>query len=74
MERESGEMERGDGENGIQIEGLWDDWKEMGRNGSHLSDKDAAMRERLLMKMMNITLQIAIMGANVCHIKILDYE
>ena len=46
MERESGEMERGNGDNDIQIEGLWGStWKEMGRNKSHFFDKDAVMRE-----------------------------
>ena len=38
----------------------------MGRNISHFSDKDVAMREQLLMKMMNNTSQIAIVGVNVC--------
>lgn len=66
-------MEQGDGENGIQVEGLWADWKGMERNGSLLSENDAAMRE-LLMKRMNNTSQVAIVGANVCRIESLDYE
>ena len=40
-----GEMERRNGDNDIQIEGLWGNWKEMGRNKSHFFDKDAVMRE-----------------------------
>ena len=68
-------MEQRDGERGIQIDGLWNDWKETGRrNGSNFSDKDAEMRERLLEKRMNNTSQIAIVGANICQIESLDYE
>ena len=46
----------------------------MRSNRSHFSNKDGTMRERLVMKIMNNTSHIAIMGVNVCQIESLDYE
>lgn len=75
LERESGEMDQRDGENDIEIEGVWGDWREMEGNGSDFSDKDTAMRDPLLVrKRLNSTSQIAIVGASVCPIESLDYE
>ncbi|KAJ9687706.1 hypothetical protein PVL29_016264 [Vitis rotundifolia] len=68
-------MDQRDGENDIEIEGVWGDWREMEGNGSDSSDKEAAMREPLLVrKRLNGTSQIAIVGASVCPIESLDYE
>ncbi|XP_034701356.1 chloride channel protein CLC-c isoform X1 [Vitis riparia] len=68
-------MDQRDGENDIEIEGVWGDWREMEGNGSDFSDKDTAMREPLLVrKRLNSTSQIAIVGASVCPIESLDYE
>jgi chloride channel 7 len=48
--------------------------KEIKRHWSKVFDKDITYKEPFLVKRMNTTSQIAIVGANVCPIESLDYE
>ena len=50
------------------------DGKEIERCRSEVSDKSLSYTKPLLVKRINTTSQIAIVGANVCPIESLDYE
>lgn len=70
MERER-KVNRGDNDCDIENEGLQDSIE---RYWSEISEKNRSYREPLLVKRVNTTSQIAIVGANVCPIESLDYE
>lgn len=72
MEREN-RANNGEDERDVESEGLLDG-KEIERNWSGISEKNMTFREPLLVKRVNTTSQIAIVGSNVCPIESLDYE
>ncbi|KAF8022997.1 hypothetical protein BT93_F0492 [Corymbia citriodora subsp. variegata] len=72
MDREN-HANNGEDERDLENEGLRDG-KEIERNWSGRSEKNMTFREPLLVKRVNTTSQIAIVGSNVCPIESLDYE
>lgn len=72
MDRENN-VNRGGDAHDIENEGLLDG-KGIERYWSGISDKNVTYTEKLLVKRVNTTSQIAIVGANVCPIESLDYE
>ncbi|KAK3419403.1 hypothetical protein EUGRSUZ_H05062 [Eucalyptus grandis] len=72
MEREN-RANNGEDERDVESEGLLDG-KEIERYWSGISEKNMTFREPLLVKRVNTTSQIAIVGSNVCPIESLDYE
>ncbi|KAF6142207.1 hypothetical protein GIB67_037125, partial [Kingdonia uniflora] len=61
-------------ENDIESEGLLMGRNEMRRDGTGVPERNSMTREPLLQEKVNTTSQIALIGANVCHIESLDYE
>lgn len=72
MDREN-HTNNGEDERDVENEGLLDG-KEIERYWSEVSEKNMTFREPLLVKRVNTTSQIAIVGSNVCTIESLDYE
>lgn len=72
MDREN-RANNGEDERDVENEGLLDG-KEIERYRSGISEKNMTFREPLLVKRVNTTSQIAIVGSNVCTIESLDYE
>lgn len=72
MDREN-RANNGEDERDVENEGLLDG-KEIERYWSGISEKNMTFREPLLVKRVNTTSQIAIVGSNVCAIESLDYE
>lgn len=66
-------VNHGDDMRDVENEGLLDG-KEIKRYGSEVSDKHMTFTQPLLVKRINTTSQIAIVGANVFPIESLDYE
>nr|UTD53591.1 chloride channel C X1 [Casuarina glauca] len=66
-------VNHGDDMRDLENEGLLDG-KEIKRYGSEVSDKHMTFTQPLLVKRINTTSQIAIVGANVFPIESLDYE
>ncbi|QCD95040.1 chloride channel protein CLC-c-like [Vigna unguiculata] len=68
------DVNRGDYEHDIEIEGLLDGYEENRRYWSGLSDRSMSHTKPLLVKRTNTTSQIAIVGSNLSPIESLDYE
>ncbi|RDX88086.1 Chloride channel protein CLC-c, partial [Mucuna pruriens] len=71
---DEGGVKCGDYEHDIENEGLLDGNEEIERYWSGLSDRNMDDTKPLLVKRVNTTSQIAIVGANLCPIESLDYE
>lgn len=68
------DVNHGNYEHDIEIEGLLDGNEENRRYWSGLSDRSLSHTRPLLVKRTNTTSQIAIVGSNLSPIESLDYE
>lgn len=74
MEKEEN-INHGDDVLDIENEGSFDgNGEEIGRYWSQFSERNMTYEEPLLVKRINTTSQIAIVGSNLCPIESLDYE
>ncbi|KAK7270755.1 hypothetical protein RJT34_26153 [Clitoria ternatea] len=69
-----GDVNHGDYVHDIENEASVDGNEEIGRYWSGLSERNTSHSKPLLVKRINTTSQIAIVGANLCPIESLDYE
>lgn len=73
MDREDN-VNNGEDVRDIEHDGRVDGNEEIGRYWSEYSERNRTYTEPLLVKRINTTSQIAIVGSNLCPIESLDYE